>query len=769
MPKGEKTSRRKSRKGTVSIIIVTRNQFAYTRQCLESIRKNTPKPYEIVVVDNGSSDETVGYLKAQKDLRLISNSENRGYPAAANQGIQAARGDFLLFLNNDVVVPGGWLDRLMKPLTDHPDLGLVSLCSNQVSGPQKIPVGYSDLKDMDQFAQQWARENAGRLQWVDRLVGFCLLVRRAVIDRIGLWDERFGIGNFEDDDFCRRAIGAGFKCAIARDAFVHHFGSATFRGEKMAHAELMRKNRRLYDEKWGAAAPPPRLPPVSQPAKISLCMIVRDSSATLAACLTSIEPWVDEMIVVDTGSKDNTMEIARSLGARVFEFPWCDSFAAARNESLRHATGDWIFWMDSDDTIDAANGRKLRDLAGRSTDAMGFIMQVYCPPCPPAAGNSLSSATTVDHVKMFRRHDEIRFTGRIHEQILPAIRKLGGDVEWTDIAVVHSGSDQSPAGRARKHQRDLRLLEAQLAETPDDTFTLFNLGMTLIYSNRPADALNALSRSLQLATPAESHCRKIFALLVQAYMDLGRNATALITCAQGLAHFPADAELLFRKGQILLALGKPAEAEQAFRSLIDGPHERYFSSFDRDMAGVKAWHNLAVALEKQGKWKEAEDAIWKLLSFNRANRAAWIALLEALSRQNDLSRLETIAGGTEADVPDDLRLIARSRILFARKQLPAAIALLRDAMRPDAAIELLDELCRHLFLSDQLEEAQHWLTELTRRRPSDPSALLNLGTIYLRRGKFSEAEEYVRKSLELRPNYPLAERLLAEAREKGQR
>src|SRR5690606_5348800 len=97
-------------------------------------------------------------------------------------------------------------------------------------------------------------------------------------------------------------------------------------------------------------------------ATISLCMIVRDNAQTLPAALESIRPFVDEMIVVDTGSVDATPEIAKSLGAKVFEFPWCDDFARARNESLKYATGDWLFWMDSDDTIPAECGRKLRAL-----------------------------------------------------------------------------------------------------------------------------------------------------------------------------------------------------------------------------------------------------------------------------------------------------------------------------------------------------------------------------------------------------------------------
>src|ERR1051325_6086585 len=102
--------------------------------------------------------------------------------------------------------------------------------------------------------------------------------------------------------------------------------------------------------------------------KISLCMIVKDEEANLAECLAGVADLVDEMIVVDTGSTDRTKVVAASRRARVFDFPWVDSFAAARNESIRHATGDWIFWMDADDRIDEANRQKLRNLFAQLKD-----------------------------------------------------------------------------------------------------------------------------------------------------------------------------------------------------------------------------------------------------------------------------------------------------------------------------------------------------------------------------------------------------------------
>ncbi len=546
--------------GLTSIVIVTHNEIAYTRQCLDSIRLLTDTTYELIVVDNGSTDGTVEYLRAMADVRLITNGTNRGFPAAANQGMAVAVGRQVMLLNNDVVVTTGWLGRMLRVLRGGSDskVGLVGPRSNLVSGPQQIDVAYENIAELDGFAWDFGKAQNGVVVDVSRLVGFCLLISREVIDAIGVLDERFGIGCFDDDDFCLRAVAAGFRAVIAGDAFVHHFGSRTFAGSGIDFAALMRENHARFLEKWGgngdgAAAAgaagngygpdphpafprpdsgqvghglpagrarveiaPPRVGPgpfavdVAPEGglrlrldlarlKVSLCMIVRNNARTIGPCLASIRPWVDEMIVVDTGSDDETPRIVESFGAKLYHFPWCDDFSAARNESLRHATGEWLFWMDSDDTIPPECGRGLRELVENQNDpsVVGYVMQVHCLGSleEEQAGMGLEA---VDHVKLFRNLPELRFDGRMHEQILTAINRMEGHVriQATNLYVVHSGSDRSPAGQAKKLERDMRLLLMELAERPEHTFTLFNLGMTQLHLNRPGDAADYLRRSL---------------------------------------------------------------------------------------------------------------------------------------------------------------------------------------------------------------------------------------------------------------------------------
>ena len=238
-----------------SIVILTFNQLAYTSECVASIERHTPQPHEIIFVDNGSTDGTVVWLQdlvaANPGYRLIANNENKGFAAGCNQGLMAARGDFLLLLNNDVVVTPGWLGGLLECLNESEDVGVVGPMTNAASGPQLVAaVDYRVMDGLDRFARQFRSRYRHRRIPGRRVVGFCMLFRRALMERIGRLDEQFGSGNFEDDDFCYRAALAGFRNTVAADVYVHHFGSVSFQGNNIDYEAALHRNRRLYARKW---------------------------------------------------------------------------------------------------------------------------------------------------------------------------------------------------------------------------------------------------------------------------------------------------------------------------------------------------------------------------------------------------------------------------------------------------------------------------------------------------------------------------------------
>jgi GT2 family glycosyltransferase/glycosyltransferase involved in cell wall biosynthesis len=251
---GERTD--KAPAALTSIVILCFNGLAYTRQCLDSVDLFTPEPHEIIIVDNGSTDGTPGFLKqyaAEHDgVTLIMNDRNMGYAAGNNQAIRAARGEYVVLLNNDVVVTDGWLGRMIGHMEGHADTGMVGPITNSVSGAQLltgVPYG-TDMDRMHAFAREVQGRNAGRTEHCMRLVGFCLLIRRQVLDIIGGLDEGYLTGNYEDDDLCLRSCIAGFRNIIARDVFVHHFGSMTFKVNSMDHSRTMDANREHFLRKW---------------------------------------------------------------------------------------------------------------------------------------------------------------------------------------------------------------------------------------------------------------------------------------------------------------------------------------------------------------------------------------------------------------------------------------------------------------------------------------------------------------------------------------
>lgn len=234
-----------------SIIIPTCNAVELLRPSIEAIRTYTESPYEIIVVDNGSQDGTLAYCMNEQ-LTLISYPVNNGFPVACNTGMKLARGDALLLLNNDVVVSSKWLDHMLSCLDHSADTGIVGPCSNYVSGRQQRDGAYDSMEQFQDWARRWNNHDPAKWMELERLVGFCFLIKREVVEKIGYLDEQFSPGHYEDDDYCYRARQAGFKLKLAGDVFVHHHGSASFKKQDpLALQRIIERNCRQFIQKWG--------------------------------------------------------------------------------------------------------------------------------------------------------------------------------------------------------------------------------------------------------------------------------------------------------------------------------------------------------------------------------------------------------------------------------------------------------------------------------------------------------------------------------------
>ena len=235
-----------------SIVILTHNQLNFTKQCIDSIRKYTAYgTYELIIVDNASSDGSVEWLQQQPDLRVLYNSQNEGFPRGCNQGIGIALFDNILLLNNDTIVTPNWLANLTTCLHSDAAIGAVSAVTNNCSYYQTIATNYQSEAELYSFAQEFNVSNPGL--WEDRikLVGYCFLMKRTVLQKTGLLDERFSPGNFEDDDLSFRILEAGYRLVLCKDTFIHHYGSVSFKEKPEWYRQLMATNKQKFIEKWG--------------------------------------------------------------------------------------------------------------------------------------------------------------------------------------------------------------------------------------------------------------------------------------------------------------------------------------------------------------------------------------------------------------------------------------------------------------------------------------------------------------------------------------
>lgn len=243
-----------------SIIVLAYNQLEETTApCLESILEHTDLGQnELIVVDNASSDGTAAYLTEFKsrhpEVQLCLNDINKGYAGGNNDGIRLAKGRVLVLLNNDTVVGPGWLAPLVDALDKDESVGLVGPVTNSAGNEQRIVLPNVAPHTFVQATAAYLEEQAGVYSETAKLGFFCVAIRRDVIDKIGLLDEAFGIGMFEDDDLCVRAIKAGYRLLIAEGAFVYHKGSVSFSklgAEK--YQGLFFRNLAYFFEKHDAA------------------------------------------------------------------------------------------------------------------------------------------------------------------------------------------------------------------------------------------------------------------------------------------------------------------------------------------------------------------------------------------------------------------------------------------------------------------------------------------------------------------------------------
>jgi tetratricopeptide (TPR) repeat protein len=368
-----------------------------------------------------------------------------------------------------------------------------------------------------------------------------------------------------------------------------------------------KRTRKRYLQQSGSSPKPARL-------RLSLCMIVKNEEEELPLCVNCVKAVLDEIIIVDTGSTDNTKEIARQLGARVFDFPWIEDFSAARNESVRRATGDYILWLDADDRVDPPEVEKLNLLKQNFPWKKNKVYYLKVNSQSPVDGE-----THFYHLRVFPNVAGARFEGRVHEQVFYRLKKLGMEFVQTDIILRHTGYHDEATIR-QKSERNLKIIEDELRQSPHNLVHLYNGARTLSGIGRVAEAIEYMEKIVGNETIREKE-RQFFLeasiLTGKYYADLGRYDRSAAIFQDLARQFPENGLVYFGLGESLFKLKDYKAAIEALQQSISFPIE--INMFPVNLGKLRYYqlHILGECYMKTGQEELAREMLSRSLNLHR--------------------------------------------------------------------------------------------------------------------------------------------------------
>lgn len=496
------------------------------------------------------------------------------------------------------------------------------------------------------------------------------------------------------------------------------------------------------------SAPKPTAPKISPP-KISLCLITRDEEDFIAGCLESVAGVADEIIVVDTGSVDRTVEIARYFGAEIIEFAWVDDFAAARNVALDHARGEFVLTLDADERLSPGCHGALRELIQADDPAQPTL---YLPLIVNVDGEGRHLGA--DHMARLWRHQPwIRFEGRIHEQ---AVATGGQRLRmWFEdrVQIIHHGYDPAVMASKGKHQRNLDLLQVEMQARPDDPQIWFHLARQYYAVGENAAALPLFQKVIAHGG-AVNHALSAALFATECLRSEGQPQVALDQALPVLKAHPEYGALAFVAGQAALEAGRPVQASALFKQA----------------------HLMPSGIEATA-FQDPSVARWRA-DLGRAEALLCIDVNRTLHGSEALSLLEALAGRVP-EGPDEIHRYALSVLALlatgdeteAWARMPALIEVdpgaavepcLQIAERflghggPEAALQFLEDLilihspmgeqveilsaaAEAAALSKSTERQIHWLRVLVTGGSPIPEHYLKLAALLTDMGAFDAA------------------------------
>ncbi|MEQ8173152.1 MAG: glycosyltransferase, partial [Candidatus Eremiobacterota bacterium] len=367
---------------------------------------------------------------------------------------------------------------------------------------------------------------------------------------------------------------------------------------------------------------------------LSLAMIVKNEQYNLYTCLQQIRDLVDEIVVVDTGSTDKTVEVAEQFNASVYHYKWNENFSAARNLSLKKCNGKWILVMDADEFIDSPMKYKVRELIERN-DFVGFNFEQF---------TYMNKDVTPDFrlmpvMRLFPNHPSLRFKGMVQEKIICNDRKLNFKEIDSCIRIWHYGYIDVFHPAKEKYNRDLNIYLRNLKRNPKDPFLYFFISLQYVSLYRYDEAIKYLDYAIKYSSSGFFYFPCLFSAYAGILNKLGRYNEAKKMAEKALSKDPCMAEACFNMGEALRNLGECRSAITMFEYAIENCRNLLFFQ-DRSKGTWKAWSEIGLSRVRLKQIKEATEAFLKALSIKPFYPPLMICLAYLYKDMNDLENTE---------------------------------------------------------------------------------------------------------------------------------
>ncbi|MGE5577906.1 MAG: glycosyltransferase [Syntrophothermus sp.] len=472
-------------------------------------------------------------------------------------------------------------------------------------------------------------------------------------------------------------------------------------------------------------------------------MIVKNEEEFLPRCLRSAQGVVDQIVIVDTGSTDRTVEIARSFGAEVYQHPWKNDFSEARNVSLEHATGDWIIYLDADEEIAQEDIEKIKPLLA-STDGEGFYM-VETNFLGDLAGYDAVSHPTL---RIFRNRKEYRFHGALHEQISDKIR---GACPLSPLRLNHYGYMNKPLLDKNKLTRNREILLKEVKANPNNSFVHFNLGTEYTRTREFDKALQHYQKAFQNLSSLELHFASYLVRnIVMTLNELKRYQDALKVLEDAIIAYPNYTDLFYLRGLVYLNMKRYTDAISSFRECLQMGESHQGFVTQVGTGSFLAYYGMGGAYEQIGDLPHAVDAYARSL---RHNKRAFAPALNALgnlllSRQDPQEVKFYLEKQLDTGMAENL--LALSAIFAQHRRYEIALAYVEQAekLEGESSGRLLYARGEYLMNLKKYADADRSLAAVPEHNSFYPVATLSRGLSQLLRDDFSSAESIFGKVAE---------------------